>query len=258
MFIGTYKAPIIVSTGASTLMLSLDKPIRFKTQEMNVSRECMSLLIPAGTSVIFDLGEALIINCTLDPSGNDFNRIAQMMHKSEGRSFYQLKDEKKLIKNCQRTNALPDDTTSLKMMLQLLHLDPLIKNAIISPITHDLDPRAKKIIEVIQATINENLSLSELATEANMSPSRLVQIFKQQTGLPVRRYRLWYRLYTAAYAVGQGKNLTEAAAFAGFTDSSHFNRTVRSMLNIKPSYIFSCINPVRILKQEHTPQKQSA
>ena len=252
LYIGPVNDPLNISTGASTIMFALDKPIQFKTSNMVKAIKCRSLLLPAGTEVAIDTQGGRIANCTLDPLGKDLTTLSKLMNKQSDKSYYQLKNENVQIEKFRSICSSPSDShETLASFMETLNINN-------KRYTNVIDQRIKRVIELIQNTISENLSQSELANAANISPSRLSQLFKEQTGLPVRRYRLWYRLYTAAYAVGQGKNLTEAAAFAGFTDSSHFNRTVRSMLNIKPSYIFSCSNPVIILKQAQLPNKQSA
>jgi len=249
LFIGQHEKPIIVSTGAATFILSLNEPIRFKTNEMSKPKPCRSLLLKAGTSVVLNFGKANVLNFTLDPTGLDLCRLSQHMEQEVGSALLNVSGEEALINQARNiVKSTQGNSELFKILMNLLALGQCSKSTQSRNISHKLDPRAKKVIDVIQDTTSENLSLSELASRANMSPSRLVQVFKQQTGLPVRRYRLWHRLITTAHAVGQGQNLTEAAVLAGFTDSSHFNRTFRSMLNIKPSDIFSIENPVQIVK----------
>jgi len=238
LFIGSLEEPLDISTGASTLLLGLDKPIRFITGDMQTSIECRSLLIPAGTDVVIDTQGAIIANCTLDPLGKDLHVLSRLMLNRAGNTGYDLKNEQMLIDTFWGVCRSPLDTNEIdKSLVNILSLKTQhLKEG--QPL-HEVDPRVEKIITLIQNTANQNLSLSELAKQANISPSRLTQLFKKQTGLPLRRYRLWYRLYLTALKIGQKKSLTEAAFEAGFNDSPHFNRTFRSMLGISPSCILS-------------------
>jgi len=232
LFIGSLNDPLNISTGASTLMFALDKPIKFKTSQMSKPLECRSLLLPAGTAVTIDTQGGMIANCTLDPLGKDLHILSKLMEHQCGSGYYQLRNEQVQIKKFRAICTAPFKSHEIiASFVDILS----VKNKKLP--TNIIDRRIEQIIELIQSTISENLSLSELADAANISPSRLTQLFKEQTGIPVRRYRLWYRLYITAFKIGQGMNLTDAAAVAGFTDSPHFIRTSRSMLGMKPSYI---------------------
>lgn len=238
LFIGKLDAPIDVSTGAPSLMLGLDKPIRYTTSEMQASIECRSLIIPAGTDVVIDTQGAIIASCILEPLGKDFHVLSKLTCNQASNTGYNLKNEQVLIDAFLEISCSPIDTAAISHLLfQLLNspaTDEQENNTL-----HEIDPRIEHVITLIQKTASLNLSLSEIAEQANLSPSRLTELFKKQTGLPLRRYRLWYRLYLTALKVGQKKTLTEAAFEAGFNDSPHFNRTFKSMLGISPSCILS-------------------
>jgi AraC-like DNA-binding protein len=247
LFIGSIEHALDISTGSATLMLALDNPIRFMTNEMPAPLECRSLLLPAGTSVIIDSQGATIANCTLDPLGADLNTLSNIMHMQVGQAYYHLKDEQEHIDKLLAIRASPLDAhQNLSSLVQILTFKddsvPFQEHS-----NHVLDERVIRIIEIIQQTVNENLALSDLAETVNISPSRLTQLFKQQTGLPLRRYRLWHRLYLTTFKIGQGMSLTDAAAEAGFTDSPHFIRTFRSMLGMAPSDIFSSSQHLQII-----------
>jgi AraC-like DNA-binding protein len=80
--------------------------------------------------------------------------------------------------------------------------------------------------------------LAELSREAGLSSSRFLHLFKDVTGVPLRRYRIWNRIGAAARAVAQGQSLTEAAHGAGFSSSAHFSSAFRDMFGMMPSELF--------------------
>ena len=236
LFIGPLKEILDISTGASTLLIGLEKTIIFKTNAMHSPIACRCALIPAGTTITIDTQNAAIANCTLDPLGEDFYKLSSLMLNRVDNIFYNIKNENIYINALSHIGHNPKNTERIrKLLTQLLIIQPSQKG--LPP--HEIDPRIKKIIILIQQTANLNLTLSELANQANLSPSRLTELFKKQTGLPLRRYRLWYRLYLTGIKIGQKKSITEAAFEAGFNDSPHFNRTFRSMLGVTPSYVLS-------------------
>src|SRR3954464_4812920 len=85
--------------------------------------------------------------------------------------------------------------------------------------------------------------LPSLAGHAGLSPSRFLHLFKAETGVPLRRYRIWNRMGAAVRACGAGSSLTEAAHVAGFASSAHFSSAFRDMFGMMPSDL------LKVLKQ---------
>jgi AraC-like DNA-binding protein len=82
-------------------------------------------------------------------------------------------------------------------------------------------------------------ALAELCKRAGLSSSRFLHLFKEVTGVPLRRYRIWNRIGAAARAVARGASLTEAAHGAGFSSSAHFSSAFRDMFGMMPSELFA-------------------
>ena len=74
-----------------------------------------------------------------------------------------------------------------------------------------------------------------LASDARLSTSRFQHLFKEATGLAVRRYKLWNRMGCAVRAMTAGESLTDAALHAGFSSSAHFSSAFREMFGMPPS-----------------------
>jgi AraC-like DNA-binding protein len=98
-----------------------------------------------------------------------------------------------------------------------------------------IDPRIGRIREALAAAPDRRTSLARVAAGASLSPSRLAHLFRDEMGLPVRRYLLWLRLRDALVELARGTSITEAAHAAGFADGAHFSRTFRRMLGFTPS-----------------------
>ena len=77
--------------------------------------------------------------------------------------------------------------------------------------------------------------LTTLAARAGLSPSRFLHLFKAETGVPLRRYRIWNRMGAAVRTCGEGASLTQAAHAAGFASSAHFSSAFRDMFGMMPS-----------------------
>ena len=70
---------------------------------------------------------------------------------------------------------------------------------------------------------------------AFLSPSRFAHLFKQQVGLPFRRYMLWRKLTRAMLVIGRARTIATAAHEADFADAAHLTRTFYQMFGIPPS-----------------------
>jgi methylphosphotriester-DNA--protein-cysteine methyltransferase len=71
-----------------------------------------------------------------------------------------------------------------------------------------------------------------LATSPSVDSSTC---FRQQVGVPMRRYLLWHRVLTAMSVLTEGGSVTAAAHAAGFADAAHLTRTTNRMNGVTPS-----------------------
>lgn len=99
-----------------------------------------------------------------------------------------------------------------------------------------VDNRIKYITSYIKQNIKEqSFCFKDFADEVELSESRLAHLFKNEMGLPFRKYVLWTRLKTAVVHILEGESLTQASYIAGFSDSSHFSNVYFKMFGLKPS-----------------------
>ena len=99
------------------------------------------------------------------------------------------------------------------------------------------DPRIGKVLQRIALADELRISVEEAAETAFLSPSRFQHLFKQQVGLPFRRYMLWRKVLRAMVAVAREKTLAAAAHAAHFADAAHLTRTFRQMFGLAPSVL---------------------
>lgn len=124
--------------------------------------------------------------------------------------------------------------------LESLELGALIRHCVQSlsagaPPARRIDPRVTKVLRQIQQSDDLRISLEAAAAAAFLSPSRFAHLFKQQLGLPFRRYLLWRKLTRAMLVIGQEGTATAAAHAADFADAAHLTRTFCQMFGIPPS-----------------------
>lgn len=98
-----------------------------------------------------------------------------------------------------------------------------------------LDDRVSRVLASIQKSDDLRVSIEDAAALAFLSPSRFAHLFKQQVGLPFRRYMLWRKLTRAVLVIGRERTIAAAAHAADFSDAAHLTRTFYQMFGIPPS-----------------------
>ncbi|MGO4702012.1 helix-turn-helix domain-containing protein [Dyella sp. 2RAB6] len=98
--------------------------------------------------------------------------------------------------------------------------------------------RLRRVVEYIEAHLEQDLTLPELAAVAGYSLSHFKPLFRQATGLPAHRFVMERRVERARLRLLEGKlSLTAIAAEAGFAHAGHMARCVRRMLGASPAEI---------------------
>lgn len=96
-----------------------------------------------------------------------------------------------------------------------------------------LDKRIEQVIQYIRS--RPDARLADLLNICGLSESRLLHLFKKETGTTIRRYILWSRIQKAIRLMAFGSPLKQSAKQSGFTDAAHFSRTFVAMHGIAPS-----------------------
>ena len=99
-------------------------------------------------------------------------------------------------------------------------------------------PQLRRVIDHIEAHIDEDLSLARLAAVAGLSPSHFKALFRRAVGMPVHQYVIRRRVERAKVLLIEGRSpMSEIALAAGFAHQSHMARAMRRVLGATPSGI---------------------
>ena len=96
--------------------------------------------------------------------------------------------------------------------------------------------RLKRVLDFIGDNLAENLSLSQLAAVAGMSPHYFSELFKQSTGSTPHSYVLRLRIERAKQCLRESKlSIIDVGLETGFQNPSHFARVFKKCVGIAPS-----------------------
>lgn len=103
---------------------------------------------------------------------------------------------------------------------------------------YDPPARAPGAVELVREYLHDNyaqnVSLEELARQANLSPYHLNHIFSREVGLPPHRYQIAVRVGRARELLARGTPIARVAAETGFADQSHLTRTFKRLVQVPP------------------------
>ena len=102
-------------------------------------------------------------------------------------------------------------------------------------------PFIEKTVQYIQENYGQDITLSEMANLAMVSPEHLSRTFKKETGFGFSEYLTLVRLQRAEYVLKNepGKSVNEVAFACGFNDSNYFSYKFKKVYGKAPSTVKS-------------------
>jgi AraC-like DNA-binding protein len=95
--------------------------------------------------------------------------------------------------------------------------------------------------EYIEARFDRDVTLTELAEVAGLSPFHLARVFRVEVGLPPHAYLESVRVREAQRLIRDGESLAGVAHRVGFADQSHFTHRFRRLVGVTPGrYAAGC------------------
>ena len=96
--------------------------------------------------------------------------------------------------------------------------------------------RLNKVYEYVEANLNRDIPLSDLAVAAAMSPYYFARLFKQTTGTTPHRYVIQRRIERAKELLRNPKiSVFEVGIRVGYLDSKHFRDLFRREVRATPT-----------------------
>ncbi len=255
VYVGPLKKLLEQSKGLTTLIISIDKELGLIDSHTGKNYSSKSFLIPAGSQVTIDTYDSTVALFFLDALGTDLSKLIPIMRQSiqiggNNLCYSGIPNELAVI---EQANDIFQHRPAAESVFE--QLDNWIESSG-AKLTNAPDPRIEMAITLITTDYDTNVSITDIAKTVELSEPRLIQLFKQVTGIPIRRFRLCHRIFVTVLNLEAGMSLIDAVVEAGFSDYSHFSRVFKELGGINPSELFSPRNliDIRILTEPLTSE----
>jgi AraC-like DNA-binding protein len=254
LFLGRYVSTAPHRHFTASVTVSLEGPIRYRASERDAWCETYGFAARSNAAIECDTGNELVMNFQLDPEKADVTALDALDFGEH--EIVSLPESMlgPLVKQLREMRALPDvrGRELRRATLNAIHNQPVRPRS--------FDPRIARVLQRLKESVPEEvLSSSELAQEVGLSEGRLIHLFAEQLGVPLRRYVLSLRLRRLLIFLSTGHNLTDAAQEAGFCDSAHCTRVYREMYGLPPSKMFRSPSVrIRVERAESAPTEPYA
>ena len=111
-----------------------------------------------------------------------------------------------------------------------------------------LDPRIALVLTALGERPGEALTAADCAGLVNLSVSRFLHLFKQETGIAFRACRAWKRARHLLNFANETINMAHLALDIGYPDSTHFSHSIRRFYGLQPRAIFSGSRELEIFR----------
>lgn len=142
---------------------------------------------------------------------------------------------KRALENAESTSRLYAETMTNALMMHMLQSYCAEKLTLPTYIGGLSKLKLQRVLDYIDAHIDCDLSLKELAVIVQISPHYFAQLFKQSTGISPHQYVIQQRIQRAKELLKNPKlTIADVAKIVGFVDQSHFHRHFKRLVGITP------------------------
>ncbi|PJZ51744.1 helix-turn-helix domain-containing protein [Leptospira adleri] len=221
---------------SASLILSKDKPFRFKAGSSDWM-ESRSIFVRPNVEQQLDAQSEDVFIFHFDP---DNIRVHGAFFRFSS-DFLELDPHlyARILKFLKAPDSEEDAIRLWKQILSELKKD--------TSRSEERDPRIDNVVRKLNESVPEIVSLEELTKSTGLSESRLMHLFKDEVGIPMRKYIQWLRIKACVLSLSRGNSLTVASHEAGFADQAHMSRTFREMFGLKPSLFLKNSSSVQVI-----------
>ncbi len=184
-----------------------------------------------------------------------FSTKGKGMEKFKDKVFYlgdnQYKNLMEIIEFLKVSNDIPKENTSPVAFLYKIESDKLygqelkilVERFLISLLKSKEDSKNesneaftyRQALNIIENTLNENISVFELAERCNVSTAYLKKVFSKYTGLGIHEYILESKMTLAKQMLSSGLTVTDVAENLAFSSQNYFSCVFKRRTGLSPS-----------------------
>lgn len=97
-----------------------------------------------------------------------------------------------------------------------------------------MDWRIRAVVRAAPSDVSVFPSAEACAASVDLSVSRFLHLFRDQTGVSFRNWRAWKRARISLAHVNRNPNLAHLALDVGYPDQTHFSRSIRNIFGLRP------------------------
>lgn len=227
LHVGDGIATKMHALAAVQVVIGLEATVAVRTEHSELEAHCIVI----GSNVRHAISSGRFAMFWIEPQSDAGRRLVETYCRQRPVARVDPRDLDALAR---RAAAILDDPRSCDVAWSF-SMDVLTSLAGELPRGRVVHPAIRKAVRLIEAQPHAKLSAKEIATEVELSTSRLMHLFRETMGVPLRRFSMWQRLRRAVVILARGGSAGEAAHDAGFTDTAHLNRVLKMMLGARPS-----------------------
>lgn len=215
--------------GAVSIYLAPEGSIRLKRADGQWVRQEVAVLAPyEAHQVVADCGE--IINVLIEPDRLERSELPALIAGMEEAGC-----RKELLRRLHGAAARLQEAAP-RGDISAAEFDRIVLGRALRE--RQLDPRIDTALAAFGEEALESQSPAvDLAQSIGLSSSRFLHLFKEQTGVSFRNYRMWRRARTFLLHANHSSSLTDVALSLGYPDSSHFSHSIRKTYGLQPRSI---------------------
>ncbi|MGD9158384.1 MAG: AraC family transcriptional regulator [Desulfobacteraceae bacterium] len=236
LFLGTMAKSKLHSHHAIEIVIGNKKPVNLITE--NTNYEDYVLLIRSDIPHTVINAEKEMILIILDPDTDLAQKLAAEYLANTDVASLNIKRDISVI-DCYFSDPCIENAIGI-------YNSVIASLGITEKVNVDKDERIVMAVDYIRNLEVKKCSTKEIADHVGLSEGRLTHLFKEQLGIPVRKYLLWLRIIDAMNVMIEGKSPTYAAHETEFADYAHLSRSFSTMFGYSVSTFFNFIKFVKI------------